>query len=274
MTFKKTVVTLSIGCIVGFGVFQAYNIYNESKADSNFKRTVENIENTDAKLQIVVENLKSKMNEYSSFPVSYSTAPIKCFSKYTEDVKYAKNIITGEVLKNPFNKEEDWTLREPTVYTYAQANSSFNHDVNLSTSDVLLEGSNLIIMEIDNAYLNTDSISLDMKTYRELDAEKVGDETYKNYMNGDARVLDLKQNTEKGNSSIKSNAQRGWQVKCIEIAPEEINKLYETDESRKSELETNTIESVKKLMDTILVDTLKELDVVGQDVQLEVRIRK
>ena len=83
----------------------------------------------------------------------------------------------------------------------------------------------------------------------------------------------MQQNIEKGNSSIKSNAQRAWQVKCTEDALDEINKLYEVDELRKKELETNTVESVKKLMDTILVDTLKELNVVSQDVQLEVRIR-
>lgn len=273
MAFKKTVITLSIGCILGFGIVGALHIHNESKANSNFEETVKNIDNTEAKLQVVVENLKSKMNEYSSFPVSYSTAPIKCFSKYTENVKYAKNIFTGEVLKNPFNKNEDWVLCEPTVYTYAQADSSFSHDVNLSTSDISLESNNLIVTYIDKPHLNIDSISLDMKTYRELEAETVGDETYKNKMNNDAKMLDLQQNMKEGNTSIKSNSQRAWQVKCVENAPEEINKLYETDETRKKELEFNTMESVKKLMDTILVDTLKELGIVSQDVQLEVRIR-
>lgn len=274
MAFKKTVITLGVGCALGFGVFGALDLHKDAKANSKFEETVKNIDETEAKLQVLVENLKSKMNEYSAFPVSYSTAPIKCFSKYTEDVKHAKNIFTGEVLKNPFNKDKDWVLCEPTVYTYAQADSSFNHDINLSTSNISLDSNNLIVMEIDKSYLNTDSISLDMKTYKELEAETVGDETYKNDMNNDAKALDLKQNIDKGNSSIKSNAQRAWQVKCVENAPDEINKLYETDENRKKELEVNTIESVKKLMNTILVDTLKELDIVSQDVQLEVRIRQ
>lgn len=273
MAFKKTVITLSIGCILGFGMFGALEIHKSSKANANFKKTVQNIDETEVKLQLVVENLKSKMNEYSSFPVSYSTAPIKCFSKYTENVKYAKNIFTGEVLKNPFNKDKDWIVCEPTVYTYAQADSSFNYNVNFSTADVSLKDNNLITIYVDKPYLNTDSISLDMKSYKELEAETVGEETYKNEMNNDARILDMQQNMKDENTSIKSNAQRAWQVKCIENAPNEIDKLYKTDKNRNKELETNTIESVKKLMDTILVDTLKELDVVNKDVQLEVVIR-
>ena len=273
MSFKRATITLTIGTVIGFGLFQSLEIHKDAKADANFQKTVENMKNNEAKLQIVVDSLKSKINEYSAYPVSYSSATIKCFSKHVEEVKYVKNIFTGEILKKPFSDGEDWVYSEPTIYTYASAESKFNHDVNFSTSDTFMED-NKIVVEIDKAYLNVDSIVPDMTTFKELEAETVGEETYKNYMNNDASLLDLRQNAQqKEISSIKTNARTGWQIKYVEIAPDEINKLYETDEERKLELEQNTISSVKNLVSTLLVDTLKELNVVSEDVELEVRIR-
>ena len=273
MAFKKTVITLVVGGVVGFGIFQALEIHQDAQAHSDFEKTVENMENSEAKLQLVVDSLKSKMNEYSAYPVSYSTATIKCFNKYTEDVKYFKNIFTGEILKKPFSDGEDWVYSEPTIYTYASADSKFSHDVNMSTLEIFIEDDK-IISEVDKAYLNTDSIVPDMKTFKELEAETVDGETYKNYMNTDASLLDMKHNADmKETSSIKTNARTAWQVKYVEIAPSEINKVYETNEEKKLELEKNTIASVEKLLNTVLVDTLKELNVVNQDVELEVRIR-
>ena len=275
MSFKKTASTLAIGTILGFGVFYGIEKHNDMKVEANFQETLENMDESKVDLHIVAETLKSKMNEQATYTVSSSTATIKCFNEYTEGVKYARNILTGEILKNPFNKKEEWVTCKPTIWTYAKADSSFKHDVDFSDASVSVLD-NKIIAEVSYPYLNKDSISVNMKTFRELEAEKIDDKTtYKNGMNADAQILDMEHNMKRNNnSSIKTNARTAWQVKYLEVAPEEINNIYKTDELRKAELEENTVKSVKTLLDSLLVDTLKSLGVVDENVELEVKIRK
>ncbi|MBQ8997304.1 MAG: hypothetical protein IJ086_01265 [Clostridium sp.] len=274
MSFKKTAGTLVVGAVLGLGIYYGIEKHHDSKVEANVQETIKNMDESKVDLHLVAESLKSKMNEQAEYTVSKSTATIKCFNVYTEEVKYMKNIITGENLKNPFNKEEDWVISEPTIWTYAQAKSSFEHKVPMVSGDVNVSNDKLQV-EVDYPYLDKGSISVDMKTFKELDAEKIDGKTYKSGMNNDAHLLDMKQNTERNNNnSIKANARTAWQVKYIEKAPEEIDKIYDTDATKRAELESNTVESVKALLEPLLLDTLKALGFVQDDVELEVIIRK
>lgn len=274
MGFKKTCITLVVGGAIGVGVVAGFNMYNDMQVEANFKETVENIDNSQNHLEIIVESLKSEMNEYLSYPVSYSTATLKNFNEYKEGTKYFKNIITGEVLKNPFNKEEDWVYADPTIWTYAEAESSFNHDANLSTLEYSIANENEILVKVkkDSIFLNEKSIAIDMKTYKELDPEKVDGKTYKNDMNRDAQMLDMEQNMKDKNTSIKSNGLKAWQVKYIEDAPEKINNLYETEEEKKAELKENARASIGKLLDSVLMSSMKKLGFMNEDVKLVVEV--
>lgn len=272
MSFTKTASTLAIGTMLGFGVFYGVEKYNDLRVEANFQKTLENMEESKVDLQIIADSLQSKINEYSSYTVSKSEATIKCFNEYKEGVKYAKNIFTGEILKNPFNKDKDWVLCEPTIWTYAQAKASFFHDIDFLGTSVKVKD-NKIAIDIKYPYLNESSISVDMKTFEELEAETVDGKTYKNKMNNDATLLDMEHNMDRGNnSSIKTNARTAWQIKFIEEAPNKINEMYANDENLKSKLESDTISSVSNLLNTLLVDTLKDLDIVNEDVELVVNM--
>lgn len=274
MGFKKTCITLVVGGAIGVGAVTGLNIYNDMKVEAGFKETIENIDNSENHLEIIVESLKSEMNEYLSYPVSYSTATLKNFNEYKEGTKYFKNIITGEVLKNPFNKEEDWVYADPTIWTYAEAESSFNHDANLSSLEYSIVNDKEILVRVkkDSIFLNEKSIAIDMKTYRELDPEKVDGKTYKNGMNRDAQMLDMEQNMREKSTSIKSNGLKAWQVKYIEDAPKKINDMYETEEERKAELKENARASIEKLLDSVLMNSMKKLGFMNEDVELVVEV--
>ena len=273
MGFKKTCITLVVGGAIGVGAMVGIEMHNERKVEASFKETVKNIEKSGNHLEIIVDSLKSEMNEYLSYPVSYSTATFKNFNEYKEGARYFKNIITGEVLKNPFNKDKDWVYADPTIWTYAQAESSFNHDANLSKLGWSVDENKIKVkVKKDNILLNEKSIAVNMKTYKECKKEKVDGKVYKTDMNRDATLLDMEQNMTENTTSIKANSLRAWQVKYVEDAPDKINNLYETDEDRKMELKENTKASIEKLMDTVLMNTMKKLGYMDENVELVVEV--
>lgn len=273
MGFKSTCITLAIGGAIGVTTLTGYQVYKEMKVEASFKETIKNIDESTNNISIIVDTLKSEMNGYLSYPVSYSSATFKNFNEYKEGKEYVKNIFTGEVVKNPFKKNEDWVIADPTVWTYAQAEAKFTHNADLSKLEYAMDGNTIYAKaSSDLLFLDEDSVSLDMKTYKECEPEEIDGKMYKNDMNKDAAVLDMKQNMDKKTSSIKANALRAWEVKFIEDAPEKINELYNTDEERKLELKENSKASIEKLLNSVLIDTMKKLGYVDENINLIVEI--
>jgi hypothetical protein len=268
MGFKTTCISLALGGVVGVGTMFVLDIKDSLKAEAKYQETIDNIKSSENNIEILVETLKSQVNEYVTYPVLYSSATFKNYNEYKTDTTYAKNIFTGETLKNPFNKEEDWVLSDPTVWTYAEAAANFTHEIDLTDLRYnCINNKNIIVTIPKEAIrLNEDSVTLDMLSYRECDAEEVDGEYYENGLNSDARGTDFVQNATSENSSIKTEALQAWQVKFIEDAPAKINELYATDAERQEELYNGAKESVEKLLNTILIDVIKTL---GENSEVE-----